>query len=101
MKAKIELRTRWVNGWFLRLFSTPTLIAGSVEYPLSWSAPTEVEIDENRDARIGVGVRYIGRRRLLGVHMTELPRESAPQNGPVVLTFRNGVWNHDPFVLAD
>jgi hypothetical protein len=102
MNYRISVRPHWINGWFLRLFSTPVLLAGSTEYLLSWSSPTDIEIDEGRNARIGVGVRYFGREKILGVSMTELPRTSAAQNGgPMELTFRNGLWNHEPFVLMN
>lgn len=98
---RIELKPHWVNGWFLRLFAKPALVVGSREYPLSWTASTEVEVDDASRIMIGVGIRYFRGGRLLGVHGTELPREPAPQNGPVDLTFRNGLWNHGPFVLVD
>ncbi|UVI35129.1 hypothetical protein [Brevibacterium spongiae] len=104
MILRIELRPHWINGWFVRAFSTPFLLVGSTEdreYRLSWLAPTEVEVDERQSLKVGVGVRYFGRGALLGVSMSELPGESTSQTAPIDLTFRNGAWNHDPFVLAD
>ena len=101
MIYRIELKPHWINGWFLRLFAKPALVVDSREYPLSWTASTKVEIDDASPATIGVGIRYFRDGRLLGVHKTELPRDPGPHHGPVVLTFRNGIWNHDPFVLAD
>lgn len=101
MTLRVEVKPHWINGWFLKVFSTPFLVVGSTEYRLTWSAPTEVEVDEGQDLKIGVGVRYLRRGTLLGVSMTELPRDSAPRNGPIALTFRNGMWNHEPFVLAN
>ena len=101
MVYRIELKPHWINGWFVRLFAKPALIVDSKEYPLSWTDSTEVEIDDASGATIGVGIRYFRGGRLLGVHKTVLPSDSEPHNGPVVLTFRNGPWDHDPFVLAE
>lgn len=100
MNFRIELKPHWINGWFLRLFAKPALAVGAKEYPLSWTAPTEVEIDGAPGVTIGVGIRYFRGGRLLGVRMTDLPVGSADSSGPVDLTFRNGMRNHDPFVLA-
>ena len=98
---RIKLKPHWINGWFLRLFSSPVLVVGSTEHPLSWSAPTEVEIDDSSCAMIGVGIRYSRRGPLLGAHMAELPVGSGYSCNPKSLTFRNGLWNHAPFVLAE
>ena len=100
MNFRVEAKPHWINGWFLRLFSKPTLVVDSKEFPLSWSGPTEVEIDESRDVAVGVGVRYFGKGKPLGLHMTELDADVAAHESPAVLTFRNGFWNHDPFVLV-
>jgi hypothetical protein len=98
---RIELKPHWINGWFLRLFAKPALIVGTREYPLSWVTSTEVEIDDDCGATVGVGIRYLRRGRLLGLRMTELPRGSEPHSESVGLTFRNGMLNHDPFVLVE
>lgn len=98
MKYRIRIKAHWVNGWFLRLLSKPVALVGHEEYALVWSQPTEIEIEQDASVQIGVGVRYFGRGKLLGVSMTDLTAHSTPEFRPDVITFRNGFWNHEPFM---
>lgn len=101
MKYRIRITAHWVNSWFLKPLSKPVAVVGRAEYPLVWSKPTEIEIDQDASVRIGVGVRYFGRGKLLGVAMTALPAHSTPEIRSGVITFRNGFWNHEPFKLVE
>lgn len=100
MKYRIRIRAHWVNSWFLKLLSKPVAMVGGAEYPLVWSKPTEIEIEQGASVRIGVGVRYFGRGKLLGVSTTDLPAHSTPELRSDTITFRNGFWNHEPFKLV-
>ncbi|WP_193071944.1 hypothetical protein [Brevibacterium sp. FME37] len=100
MKYKIAIKAHWVNSWFLKLLSKPVAVVGHAEHPLTWSKPTEIEIEQDAPVRIGVGVRYFGRGKLLGVSVTELPAHSTPELSSGVIAFRNGFWNHEPFKLV-
>lgn len=100
MNCKIRIKARLVNSWFLKLLSKPVAVVGRAEHPLVWSKPTEIEIEQDIPVRVGVGVRYFGRGKLLGVSMTELPAYSTLDLRSDVITFRNGFWNHEPFKLV-
>ncbi|MDN5806431.1 MAG: hypothetical protein L0I80_06245 [Brevibacterium sp.] len=100
MKYRITIKAHWVNSWFLKLLSKPVALVGHEEYPLVWSHPTVIEMEQDASAWIGVGVRYFRRGKLLGVSMTELPAHSTPELSSGVITFRNGFWNHEPFKLV-
>lgn len=97
MKCRIRIKAHWVNSWILKLLSKPVVVVGQEEYALVWSKPTEIEVEQDTSARIGVGVRYFGRGKLLGVSMTELPVHGMLELRSDVITFRNGFWNHEPF----
>lgn len=100
MKYRIRIKGHWANSWILKLLTKPAAVVGRAEYPLVWSKPTEIEIEQDTSVRIGVGVRYFGRGHLLGVSMTELPAHSTPDLGLGAITFCNGFWNHEPFNLV-
>lgn len=100
MKYRIRIKAHWVNGWFLKLLSKPVAVVGREEWPLVWSQPTEIDIEQDVSVRIGVGVRYFGRGKLLGVCMTELPAHRTLEPRSDAITFRNGFLNHDPFKLV-
>ncbi|AOP54212.1 hypothetical protein [Brevibacterium aurantiacum] len=100
MKCRITIKARWVDSWFLKLLSKLAAVVGHTEQPLNWSKPTDIEIEQDAPVRIGVGVRYIGRGKLLGVPVTELPAHSTSELNSGVITFRNGIWNHEPFKLV-
>ena len=100
-RIRIRIKAHWVNSWFLKLVSKPVAVVGRAEHPLDWSKPTEIEIEQNTSVRIGVGVRYFGRGKLLGVSMTEVPAYSTLELRPDVITYRNGFWNHEPFKLFE
>lgn len=91
----VAIKTHWLNGWFLRLFSTPYAVAGSSEQRLTWGRTEAVPLGEN--GCVGVGVRYFDKGSLLGVEEAQVKhrRENAS-----TLVFRNGFWNHDPFRLV-
>lgn len=99
-RIRIRIKAHWVNSWFLKLVSKPVAVVGRAEHPLVWSKPTGIEIEQVTSARIGVGVRYFGRGKLLGLSMTELPAHSTLELRSGVITFRNGFWNHEPFKLV-
>lgn len=100
MNCRIRIKAHLVNSWFLKLLSKPVAVVGRAEHPLVWSKPTEIEIEQDIPVRAGVGVRYFGRGKLLGVSMTELPAYSTLDLRSDVITFRNGFWNHEPFKLV-
>lgn len=100
MKYRIRIKAHWVNSWFLKLLSRPVAVVDHAVYPLVWSQPTEIEIGQDTSVRIGAGVRYFGRGKLLGVSMIELPAHSSRELSSGVITFRNGFWNHEPFKLV-
>lgn len=108
MNCRIRIKAHLVNSWFLKLLSKPVAVVGRAEHPLVWSKPTEIEIEQDIPVRVGVGVRYFGRGKLLGVSMTELPGVSMTELPAYstldlrsdVITFRNGFWNHEPFKLV-
>ncbi|SDS96593.1 hypothetical protein SAMN04489751_3369 [Brevibacterium sandarakinum] len=101
MNCRIRIKAHLVNSWFLKLLSKPVAIVGRAEYPLVWSQPTEIEIDQDSTVRIGVGVRYLGRGKLLGVSMTDFPARNTPEFRSGAITFCNGFWNHDPFTPVE
>lgn len=93
-QVDVALWPHWLNGWFLALFTSPCVVVGSTEHPARWGRAVRVPVAAGQ--RVGVGVRYFGRGRLLGVEDTAL--DDVPAGS--TLLFRNGPWNHDPFRLV-
>jgi len=94
-EVHVALRPHWLNGWFLVLFTSPRIVVGSTEHRARWGRAVTIPVAAGQ--RVGAGIRYFGRGRLLGVEDVELD-DTVPAGS--TLLFRNGPWNHDPFRLV-
>lgn len=63
--VRVTVRTHGLNGWFLRLFSTPYAVTGASEHRLAWAQAVSVPLSDEK--RVGVSVRSLGKGGLLGV----------------------------------
>lgn len=91
-------RGHWVSAWFLRLFSIPVIQVDGVDHAGSWGKPTEVEVTAGAH-QVSVVATYRGSGSVVGVggepalfELTERER--------LLLSARNGFFNHDPFRVA-
>jgi len=89
-------RAHWMNAWFLRLLARPIVRFDGEEQEAAWGRPCRIETVPGSH-RVAVGARYRGTARVLGI--AELPLEVAPGQS-VVAEARNGVFNHQPFVVV-
>lgn len=95
--VRVNVKTHWMNGWFIRMFASPVLCVNGKQIPASFRAPTVVSV-EQPVVRIGAGIRYFSRGPVLGCE-PELCRVD-DSSGGVNLVFKNGVWNHSPFTIV-
>lgn len=97
---RVRIKTNWVNGWFLRLFTKPVVLVDRVEHPGQWLQVSEIEIDDEDSTRVAVGFRYFGRGSVLGTSESVLTRDAEAGSDQVDVVFKNGPLNHQPFRLV-
>ena len=97
---RVRIKTNWVNGWFLRLFTKPVVLVDRVEYPGQWSKVTEIETIDESSTRVAVGFRYFGRGSVLGPSESVLTHNTDAGTDSVDMVFKNGPLNHQPFRLV-
>lgn len=98
--AHIQVKTHWLNGWFIGLFARPFVVVDHIEYETAWGSSLRVTIPSGTVC-IGAGIRYTRRGQLLGwapQQRTVTPTHQA--SAQLQIIFRNGPWNHSPFAVA-
>lgn len=95
-RVRVVVRPHWMNGWFMRLFATPYVVVDGQERAVRFNREAEFST-EKPVAAVAAGIRYARRGALLG----DVEERVELRGGPGEVTrieFRNGVFNHDPFV---
>lgn len=97
MKSSVTVtpRAHWVNAWFLRPFARPVVRMDGNDHEARWGRPLRFEVAAGPH-EIGVGARYRRSISVLGVAGTRI---EIPPEQNVMVEARNGVLNHQPFVL--
>lgn len=96
---RISVKTNWLNGWFIRVFSRPYIVIDGVEHLVKFSTPKCFSSNAN-SITIGAGIRYFGRGQLLGYEAETFILDPQP-NGTIEIILRNGFWNHSPFRIIN
>ncbi|MDO4252908.1 MULTISPECIES: hypothetical protein [Bacillati] len=96
--VQVTVKTNWLNGWFIKIFSKPFLWVDGNEIPVEFSSPALIKID-NYEFKIGAGIRYFSKGRLLGCDPETIYLDISRGDFSVVL--KNGFWNHSPFSVLN